>query len=87
MITAFRNIILSDARDIVRGTVVFSSPPDFSSLEEFPDLANPDKSFSSLVNPPASYAKMTAGFAPLPSPAKMLYVPSSLSSSFSSGGM
>lgn len=50
MIAAYRNITLSDTRDIVRRVIDYS-PPETSSLKEFPDL-DKTRDFLLLITTP-----------------------------------
>lgn len=87
MISAYRNITLTDARDIVRGLISPSSSPPYShSSDDYPELAIPGKDYLLSNNNSShknlSYAQASARLSPPPAPSYMLYVPSS--SSFSS---
>lgn len=90
MILAYRNITLTDARDIVRGLISPSSSPSYShSSDDYPELAASGKDYllSNINNnhkKNLSYAQASAGLSPPPAPSYMLYVPSSSSSSSSS---
>lgn len=89
MISAYRNITLTDAKDIVRGVSASSSSPIYLyASDEYPELALLGKeiSFTNLKKKPILYAQASARINPLLALSHMLYIPSSSSSSSSCPG-